>query len=288
MSESGRRRETDQEPTIMAEPSEGRAASEYWGREGIEQAILAALAAAGKNISELTVDDLAPADQFHGGGKPATQRLARLAELKAGMRVLDVGGGFGGPARTLAAEFGCDVTVVDLTESYVQAGRTLTARLGLGDRVRHRVGNALALPADGAPFDAVWTQNSGMNIADKSRLYAGFSRVLAPGGLLVIQEPMAGRVQPIVFPVMWARDASLSFLRPPGEMRDLIEAAGFENRAWEDVTEETTGPGSGAPVPAHGIARLVMGDALDEIMRAGKQNREEGRIVMIQAVFARV
>lgn len=270
----------------MAEPGEGRA-SEYWGREGIEQAILDALTAAGKDMSKLTVDDLAPSDQFHGGGKPATQRLARLAGLKQGMRVLDVGGGFGGPARTLATEFGCDVTVVDLTPSYVRAGRALTTRLGLGDRVRHRVGNALALPADGGPFDVVWTQNSGMNIADKPRLYAGFARVLGPGGLLVIQEPMAGPVQPIVFPVMWARDASLSFLRPPEEMRALIEAAGFRNRAWEDMTEEAAGPSTGAPVPAHGVARLVMGDALDEIMLAGKQNREEGRIVMVQAVFAR-
>jgi len=268
----------------MDEPAEGRAASAHWGREGIERAILDALAAAGKDISRLTVDDLAPADQFHGGGKPATQRLARLAGLGPGRRVLDVGGGFGGPARTLATEFGCDV---DLTESYVQAGRALTTRLGLGDRVRHRVGNALALPADGGPYDVVWTQNSGMNIADKPRLYAGFARVLGRGGLLVIQEPMAGSVQPIVFPVMWARDAALSFLRTPGEMRALIEAAGFRTRAWEDVTEEAPGPSAGAPVPAHGIARIVMGGALDEIMRAGKQNREEGRIVMTQAVFVR-
>ena len=33
-----------------------------------------------------------------------------------------------------------------------------------------------------------------MNIADKERLYAGFHRVLRPGGLLALQEPMAGPV----------------------------------------------------------------------------------------------
>ena len=46
-----------------------------------------------------------------------------------------------------------------------------------------------------------------MNIADKERLYAGFHRVLRPGGLLALQEPMAGPVQPVIYPVMWARDA---------------------------------------------------------------------------------
>src|SRR5262249_46048643 len=108
--------------------------------------------------------------------------LAHLAGLAPGARVLDVGGGLGGPARTLAVEFGCHVTVVDLTASYVQAAAMLTARLGLGDRVTHHVGNALALPFEPGAFDVVWTQNSGMNIADKERLYRGLYRVLQPGG----------------------------------------------------------------------------------------------------------
>ena len=136
---------------------DARATNAYWGRDGMEHAILEALAAAGKNVDALTIDDLAAADQFHSGGKGATQRLARLAALGPGMRVLDVGGGLGGPARTLAVEFGCHVTVVDLTASYVRAAAALTARLGLADRVTHRVGDALALDVDPGAFDVVWT-----------------------------------------------------------------------------------------------------------------------------------
>ena len=172
----------------------------YWSREGIGQAILDALSAGGRDLDALTVDDLAPSDQFHGGGKPATVRLARRAALEPGQHVLDVGGGLGGPARTLAAEFGCRVTSVDLTETYVRAAAMLTRRLGLAGRVTHRTANALALPFDDGVFDVVWTQNSGMNIADKRRLYAGFHRVLRPGGRLAIQEPMAGPGDPPIFP----------------------------------------------------------------------------------------
>jgi len=267
--------------------SDARATNAYWGREGLERKILDALAAAGRNVEALTVDDLAPADHFHSGGKSATERLARLAQLQADMRVLDVGGGLGGPARTLAAKFGCRVTLVDLTESYVRAGAALTARLGLADRVTHRVGDALALDVGGETFDVVWTQNSGMNIADKERLYAGFARALRPGGVLALQEPMAGPVQPIVFPVMWARDAGASFLRAPGDMRKTIEAAGCEVRAWDDVTEEAVGPSTGADSPAHSVQRIIMGDALEAIVRAGQRNRAERRIVMIQAVLER-
>jgi ubiquinone/menaquinone biosynthesis C-methylase UbiE len=264
---------------------DARAVNEYWGRPNLGQTILDALAAAGKNLDALTVDDLALTDHFHSGGKPATVRLARLARLSPSTHVLDVGGGLGGPARTLAAEFGCRVTVVDLTESYVRAATILTEKLGLGDRVTHQVGDALDLPFEAASFDVVWTQNSGMNIADKERLYAGLRRVLRAGGLLATQEPMAGPVAPPVFPLMWARDPAQSFLRTPAEMRAVIERAGFRTRVWDDVTTETARPG--AVAPPYAVQRLIMGEALEAITRAGERNREEGRIVMVQAIFER-
>jgi len=69
---------------------------------------------------------------------------------------------------------------------------------------------------------------------------------------------MAGPVQPIVFPVMWARDARASFLRAPDAMRAVIEAAGFRVRAWEDVTAEVVGPGSATAIPAHSVQRIIM------------------------------
>lgn len=259
----------------------------YWGRTALGEAILDALAAAGKDIDALSIDDLAPMDQFHSGGKGATERLARLAGLQPESRVLDVGGGLGGPARTLAVQFGCRVTSIDLTVSYVQAAQVLTARLGLADRLTHRPANALQLPFNDATFDVVWTQNSGMNIAAKEQLYKGFYRVLRAGGLLALQEPMAGPRQPLIFPVMWASDATSSFLRAPDEMRALIEATGFRVREWHDVTAETTARRSAAVESAYSIQRLVMGDRLDAIRDAGRRNQREGRLVMVQAVCER-
>jgi SAM-dependent methyltransferase len=270
----------------MADEPRDHAANEYWGRDGLGQAILDALVASGKDLDALTVDDTAPLDQFHGGGKAATERLARLAELAPGTHVLDVGGGVGGPARTLVARFGCRVSLVDPTESFVLAGRMLTERMGLADRLVHRIGSALDLPFEDGTFDAVWTQNSGMNIEDKERLYAELYRVLRPGGRLALQEPMAGPVQPVIFPVMWAQDASASFLRSPAEMRAIILAAGFRARAWEDVSTETAPPGT--PVPPYTIQRLVMGDRLDAISEAGRRNADERRLANVQAVFDRL
>jgi SAM-dependent methyltransferase len=178
------------------------------------QAILDVLTASGKNLNALTIDALAPLDQFHGGGKAATVRLARLAGLQPGMQVLDVGGGLGGPARTLAVEFGCHVTVVDLTESYVRAAEVLTARLGLDDRVTHHVGNALELPFDDGTFDAVWTQNNGITSPPR-RLAVGF-RAVADPKTAGATGAMAGPVATYL-PVMWARDATTSFCACRGD-----------------------------------------------------------------------
>ena len=120
---------------------------DYWGRAGLGQSILDALAAAGKDLDALTIDDLAPMDHFHGGGKPSTTRLAQLAGLTPDLRVLDVGGGLGGPARTLAVEFGCHVTVIDLTESYVHAARELTTHLGLTGQVTTKLATLWSYPS---------------------------------------------------------------------------------------------------------------------------------------------
>ena len=270
----------------MANPDSLRAVSDHWEREGLGQRILDALVDSGKRPDALTIEDLAPVDHYHTGGFEATSELAELAGLSKESKVLDVGGGLGGPARTLAVQYGCNVTVIDLTESYVQAAKILTERIGIGDLVRHQVGNALELPFDDGAFDAVWTQNSGMNIRDKEHLYKGFHRVLAPGGSLAFQEPMAGPTQPPIYPLMWARDGSTSFLRTPDEMRDLIQSVGFRLKVWNELAADTSAPST--PDSKHAIASVIMGDDLPEIRSAGRRNIEEGRIKNVRAVFERI
>lgn len=263
--------------------------AQYWQRDDLLTVVLEALVRAGKDLDQLTVEELAATDQFHGGGRPATLRLAELAGLHepSPRRVLDVGGGLGGPARTLASLFGCEVAMVDLTPSYVEVAQRLTDLVGMRDRVTHHVGDALDLSFDDGSFDLVWTQNSGMNIADKDALYQGFHRVLRPGGLLAFQEPMAGEVTPPHYPLMWADDPSTSFLRSPDDLRTVVVEAGFEALEWQIVTESTSSGTTPTP-PPHAVQLLVMGpERLAAIQAAGRRNVEERRVSMVHAVFRR-
>ncbi|MEX1172742.1 MAG: methyltransferase domain-containing protein [Chloroflexota bacterium] len=253
-----------------------------WDRGGLAAAVSAAVLAMYPGRTSLTVDELAPLDQFHSGGMTFTRRLASIARIAPGSRVLDVGGGLGGPARTLAADLGCKVTVIDLAASYVEAGRMLTVLAGLRDRVTHVVGDALELPFDDAAFDVVWTQNSGMNIAAKEAMYTGFRRVLRQAGTLAMQEPVAGPCEPRVYPLMWASGPEHDHVRTEEALRTVVEANGFRVVAWDAVTPAR--PSAGAQRPVHTIQRLVMGDdRLDAIMAAALANQEEDRLRMIQA-----
>jgi SAM-dependent methyltransferase len=208
--------------------------------------------------------------------------------------VLDVGGGLGGAARTLAVEVGCHVTVLDLTEEFCRAGAALSERLGLAARVRFRHGNALELPFGDASFDAAWTQHSSMNIDDKERLYTEIHRVIRPGGRFALHEIMAGPAQPIHFPVPWARQTSLSFLRPPDEIRGLLHARGLRPREWVETStaslewfRQRAAFAQRATAPPSLGLHLLLGSDFGPMMANVLRNLEENRIVTIEAVCER-
>ncbi|MDQ3913058.1 MAG: methyltransferase domain-containing protein [Actinomycetota bacterium] len=276
----------------MGMRADDRSVSEHYGRGNLAAKILEALRAAGKDPDALSLRDLAPIDQLHARGREATLELARLAGITPSMRVLDVGGGLGGPARTLASEFGCAVEVLDLTEEFCRAGEMLTARTDLADLVSFRLGSALEMPYPDATFDVAWMQHSSMNIADKGRLYAEIQRVLRPGGRLAMHEILAGEVSPIRFPVPWARDPSLNHLLLPEEVRTLLKDTGFEELTWIDETTPAlrwyqgrlpAKPGRPRPLGPH----LVFGDDAAEMLRNQVRNLKERRISVVQAAFER-
>lgn len=268
------------------------AVSAHYTAGDLDAKILASLRAAGMDPDALQVEELARLEQFHAGGADATRALIRRAGIEPGTRVLDVGGGLGGPARLLAHDTGATVTVLDLSEESCRVGELLTARVGLADRVTFRHGSAIAMPfADGA-FDRVWTQHAALNVAEKERLYREIHRVLRPGGWFAMQEVMAGPVQPIHFPVPWAGDAGISFLRPPEEIRALLAEVGFRELEWADEREAAlaalqalaAGATGTGPLP---LAALVIGPRLAEMQRNVGRNLREDRLTLVQAVFER-
>jgi SAM-dependent methyltransferase len=278
--------------TETLEDPELEAVEAHYSRANLDAAIRMALRAAGKNLNALTPDDLGALDQFHLGGKEATVALAHVAALRPGLTVLDMGGGLGGPARILGRDFGCTVTVLDPTAAYCRIGTWLTARTGLSNRVAFVRGSGTAAPFADDAFDVVWTQHSGMNIADKERLYREIRRVLRPGGCLALEEIMTGSRIPVRFPVPWASDQSLSFLKPPTAIRQLLAELGFTERSWADITASvlatitTPVQSSAAATPSPLGVHVLLGANAEQELGNLVCNVMEGRIAVVRAVLS--
>jgi SAM-dependent methyltransferase len=277
----------------MAASDPFQGVSAHYGRADLSEVILDALRAAGKDVNALTPDDVAPFTHLTGRPKVATVELGRLAGLRAGMQVLDLGSGLGGPARTLATEFGCRLTGLELTERFVQTATMLTERVGLGAQVTFQHGNALEMPFGGASFDVVWHEQFAMHVEDKERLYQEVRRVLRPGGRLAMREFLAGPVQPLHFPVPWTTDGAISFLWPEADLRGLLGRLGFTEMAWEDLTaadlERRRAAAGGAPTAITGgqLFQKARGDDWTQIQQNLGRNYAEGRLQVVQAVFQR-
>lgn len=183
------------------------------------------------------VDQLAGVDEFHIGGRPATEMVCERMELAPGFKVLDVGCGLGGSARFMATRYGVDVEGIDLTPEYIEVGNALTREVGLDKKVQLVKASALNLPQGDSGFDRVSQFHVGMNIEDKDALFAEIGRVLKPGGLLAVYDVMRVGDAPLDYPVAWAQDESTSFVAPVSSYQAAIEKAGLSVNSVEAKKE---------------------------------------------------
>jgi len=275
------------------ESVERRVAAHY-GDQALGRRILAALAAAGADIDHLTLDDLAPVDEFHIGGRAATAEFASRMGLRANQRVLDVGSGICGPAPFMASSRQCQVTGIDLTEAFVDVANDLTRRTGLGERVAFRQASALALSFEPASFDGATMIHVGMNIEDKAALFANVRRVLKPGAVFGIYDLMRTAPGGPVYPVPWSSRPETSFLDDVPTYRRLLEGAGFTiegERNRRDLAldffremrarAEAAAASSGPPPPS---TQLIMGPDFPEKMRNARESIERGQLAPVELI----
>ncbi|MBW2698346.1 MAG: methyltransferase domain-containing protein [Deltaproteobacteria bacterium] len=109
-------------------------------------------------------------------------RVAELAELEPGMRVLDVACGTGVLSLVVAEVVMPDGTVVglDLNPGMLDVARRKAPRIDW------REASAEAIPFEDAAFDAVVSQFGLMFVEDKARAIREMVRVLRPAGRLAI------------------------------------------------------------------------------------------------------
>lgn len=162
---------------------------------------------------------------------------ARLAGLKPGARILDLGAGYGGAARYLAREHGAHVTCLNLSQVENARNRTLTAKQGLGGRIDVHHGAFENLSYPDASFDIVWSQDAFLHSADRAKVLAGAARVLRPGGELIFTDPMRAdtiadpaALKPVYERIHLPNLGSFAFYR------EQLDALGLEDGGTQDLS----------------------------------------------------
>lgn len=213
----------------------------HYAQPDVLGSIRAGLQQLGIEPDAATIRDLAPVDEFHVGGRPATAQLCQSLGITASDRVLDVGCGIGGLARYIGVEIGATVVGVDLTSEYIEAAQAMTGWIGVADRVDFVVGSADTLPTEGPfaePFDVATLLHVGMNIADKAKAFVAVADSLRPGGRFGIYDNLRCGPGDLTFPVPWATQASTSYVEDAAAYLTALDAAGFEVESVTDRSDD--------------------------------------------------
>jgi len=164
--------------------------------------------------------------------------ICRKLELRPGMRLLDVGCGWGSLALHAAREYGVQVVGITLSTEQADFARKQVAEAGLTGQVEIRIQDYRDL--DDGPFDAI--SSIGMAEHVGTGPYGEYAailfRQLRPGGRLlnhqiaaIHPQPKPGRsfIDAYVFP-----DGELA---PIGTTVSVLEEAGFEVRDVQALRE---------------------------------------------------
>jgi ubiquinone/menaquinone biosynthesis C-methylase UbiE len=265
--------------------------SKHYAHGDLTEAIRSGLTLQGKSIDTVTIDDLAPVDEFHIGGRRASEDFLDQLGFGAQTNVLDIGCGLGGPARFVANRYGSRVTGIDLTNEYVETGNTLCKWVGLDQRITLHQGSALAVPFTKGSFDGAYMLHVGMNIEDKEKLAGEVARVLRPGSVFGIYDVMRTGSGDLAFPVPWATTAGLSAVADSNRYKSALQKAGFNilaerNRRdfalafFADLRAKTAAAGGPPPLGVH----VLMGKNTPEKVQNMIDNISKGRIAPVELI----
>ena len=202
--------------------------SDHYTHGDLVNSIQKALLSIEKTPESVTLADLAPVDEFHIGGRLATDHLLKQVDFSRTKSILDIGCGLGGASRYIANKYDIHVTGIDLTQDYIQTGNVLSNWLGLERKVELIHGSALSMPFDDEQFDGGYMLHVGMNIEDKASLFTEIKRVLKPNSIFAIYDIMRQNDEDLVYPVPWASGPITSYLSTPEEYIESLERAGFK------------------------------------------------------------
>lgn len=166
-----------------------------------------------------------------------THLVAQRASIRPGDRVCDLGCGYGATALTLNRDYGAVVT--GLTIAPRQFQQAISAAAGNID-VNFLLCDALQNDLAAAAFDAVIAVESSEHFIDKPKLFREASRLLRPGGRLVVvawltrERPHGWECKYLLEPI--CAEGRLPGIASATEYQTMLKHAGFREVDFNELT----------------------------------------------------
>lgn len=159
--------------------------------------------------------------------------VCRKLGLEPGMRLLDVGCGWGSLSLHAAEHYGARVVGVTISAEQRRFAQAAARRRGLSDKVEILLCDYRdAVPLPGAEYDAVASLEMGEHVGERN--YPSYARVLhdsvRPGGRVLVQQMSRTGRWPGGGPFIESFIAPDMYMRPVGETAALLERSGLEVR----------------------------------------------------------
>jgi len=171
------------------------------------------------------------------GGPAEVARILDGADL-TGATILDVGCGIGGPGAALVVNHGAARVVgIEVQTDLLDLARARAQAAGLCGSLSYAVIAADgSIPFEDDTFDAVFSKDAIIHVADKQALYEELLRVLKPGGRLFVGDWLRGGGQELDGPVHAFIEAAghAFFMITLDDLARLVQAAGFSDIEMQD------------------------------------------------------
>jgi tocopherol O-methyltransferase len=113
------------------------------------------------------------------------ERLAQVAEIQPGSRILDVGCGFGASSVYLARNYGAQATGITISRVQVEIADQAATAAGVNAKFLFMDAEAMTFEE---PFDVLWSVESISHYQDIPKFFASATKHLKPGGTLAITD----------------------------------------------------------------------------------------------------
>lgn len=202
------------------------------------QIVLEKLRASRGDLNDVSPEELWEHDQDHFGGTPATDELAREAQIGQGTQVVDFCAGLGGTVRYLAYRYGAIVTGIELTPVRVAGAQELTALVGLQNTAQVLSGDIADVPLSDSYADVVLSQEAFCHVPNLRSAMSEAFRILKKGGRFAFTDWVENTpLDPLDTELMWTGIA-IQPLQSIKSYRALVCEAGFEVRTVQDLTAQ--------------------------------------------------